>query len=98
MHLRILLNKTSSNVLAGFKYIYLVAFFALLAGFFHPLITDTSFDIVIIGVLILFLGLAGGVLLYKAATSENKKGIFLGGGFTLIIISLHYIFQITGRA
>ena len=91
------MNKTSSNVLAGFKYIYLVAFFALLAGFFHPLITDTSFDIVIIGVLILFLGLAGGVLLYKAATSENKKGIFLGGGFTLIIISLYYIFQITGR-
>jgi len=97
LHLRILLNKTSSNVLAGFKYIYLVAFFALLAGFFHPLITDTSFDIVIIGVLILFLGLAGGVLLYKAATSENKKEIFLGGGFTLIIISLYYIFQITGR-
>ena len=91
------MNKTSSNVLAGFKYIYLVAFFALLAGFFHPLITDTSFDIVIIGVLILFLGLAGGVLLYKASTSENKKEIFLGGGFTLIIISLYYIFQITGR-
>jgi len=91
------LNKTSSKVLTGFKYIYLVAFFALLAGLFHPLITDTSFDGVIIGVLILFVGLAGGVLLYRSATSENRRGIFLGGGFTLIIISLYYIFQLTGR-
>lgn len=85
-------------MLTGFKYIYLVAFFALLAGLFHPLITDTSFVGVIIGVLILFVGLAGGVLLYRAATSENRRGVFLGGGFILIVISLHYIFQLTGRA
>ena len=91
------MNKTSSKVLTGFKYIYLVAFFALLAGLFHPLITDTSFDGVIVGVSILFVGLAGGVLLYRAATSENRRGIFLGGGFTLIVISLYYIFQLTGR-
>ncbi|MBL7001185.1 MAG: hypothetical protein ISR80_00260 [Nitrosopumilus sp.] len=92
------MNKTSSKMLTGFKYIYLVAFFALLAGLFHPLITDTSFVGVIIGVLILFVGLAGGVLLYRAATSENRRGVFLGGGFILIVISLHYIFQLTGRA
>jgi len=91
------LNKTSSKALTGFKYIYLVAFFALLAGLFHPLITNTSFDGVIIGVLILFVGLAGGVLLYRAAISENRRGIFLGGGFTLMAISLYYIFQLTGR-
>ena len=97
MHLRTPLSKTSSKLLVGFRYVYLIAFFALLAGFFHPLITDTSLDIVIVGVLILFLGLVGGVLLYRAATSENKRGIFLGGGFLLIVISLYYIFQITGR-
>ncbi len=91
------MNKISSIALTGFKYIYLVAFFALLAGLFHPLITDTSFDGVIVGVSILFVGLAGGVLLYRAATSENRRGIFLGGGFTLIVISLYYIFQLTGR-
>ena len=92
------MNKTSSKLLTSFKYIYLVAFFALLSGLFYPLITNTSFDSVIIGVLILFIGLAGGVLLYKAATSETKRGIFLGGGFTLMAISLYYIFQLTGRA
>ena len=92
------MNQVTSKALTGFKYIYLVAFFALLSGFFHPLITNTSFDGVVIGVLILFVGLAGGVLLYKAATSESKRSIFLGGGFALISISLYYIFQLTGRA
>ena len=91
------MNKTSSKLLTGFKYIYLVAFFALLSGFFYPLITNTSFDSVVIGVLILFVGLAGGVLLYKAATSEKKREIFLVGGFTLMGISLYYIIAITGR-
>ncbi len=92
------MNKTSSKLLTGFKYIYLVAFFVLLAGLFHPLITGTSFDGVITGVLVLFVGLAGGILLYKAATSENRRGILLGGGFALMAISLFYIFELTGRA
>ncbi|MCV0410719.1 hypothetical protein [Nitrosopumilus sp.] len=91
------MNKASSKILTGFKYIYLIAFFALLAGFFHPLITNTSFDSVIIGVLILLVGLAGGILLYKAATSEKKREIFLGAGFTLMAISLYYIIAIAGR-
>ncbi len=84
-------------MLTSFKYIYLVAFFTLLAGFFHPIITNKSFDGVIIGVLTLFVGLAGGVLLYRAATSEKRRGIFLGVGFALMAISLYYIFQLTGR-
>jgi hypothetical protein len=92
------LNQITSKALTGFKYIYLIAFFTLLAGFFHPLITNTSFDGVIIGVLVLFVGLAGGVLLYRSATSENKRVIFLGSGFALMSISLYYIFQLTGRA
>ena len=91
------LNQITSKALTGFKYIYLIAFFALLAGFFHPLITNTSFDGVVIGVLVLFVGLAGGVLLYRAATSESKRAIFLGSGFALMSISLYYIFQLTGR-
>ena len=85
-------------MLTGFKYIYLVAFFALLAGLFYPLINNTGFNGVISGVLILFVGLAGGVLLYRSATSENYRAIFLGGGFTLMSISLYYIIQFTGRA
>ncbi|HEY4681107.1 MAG TPA: hypothetical protein VIH04_07580 [Nitrosarchaeum sp.] len=91
------MNKTTSKILTGSKYVYLIAFFALLSGFFHPLITNTSFDIVVVGVMVLFVGLAGGILLYKSTISEKRRMIFLGGGFTLIAISLFYIFQITGR-
>jgi len=91
------LNLPSSKILVSFKYVYLVAFFALLSGFFHPLITNQSFDSVVIGVLVLFAGLAGGVLLYKAATSEKNRIIFLGGGFSLMAVSLNFIFQLTGR-
>ena len=90
------MNESSSKLLVGFKYVYLVVFFALLAGFFHPLITNTSSNNLVMGVLVLFVGLAGGILLYKAATSEKRREIFLGGGFTLMAISLYYIFQLSG--
>jgi hypothetical protein len=90
-------NKTTSKMFTGFKYVYLIAFFALLSGFFHPLITNTSFDSVVIGIIILFIGLTGSVLLYKSAVSEKRRGMYLIGGFVLISISLFYIFQITGR-
>lgn len=91
------MSKLNTKVITGVKYIYLIVFFALLAGFFHPIITDTSFDNLITGTLVLFIGLAGGVLVYKAITSESKRGIFFGGGFGLIAISLYFIFQMTGR-
>lgn len=91
------MNKITSKVLTGTKYVYLIFFFALLSGFFHPLISGTPFDPVIFGVIILFVGLAGAVLVYKAATSENKRGLYLGGGFGLIAISFYYILSFTGR-
>ena len=91
------MSKITSRAITGAKYVYLIFFFALLAGFFHPLISGASFDPVITGALVLFVGLAGGVLVYKAAVSENRRGIYLGGGFGLIAISFAYILQITGR-
>jgi len=36
-----------SKGLSSLKYVYLIVFFALLSGFFHPLITGQSFDVVI---------------------------------------------------
>ena len=91
------MSKLGSKTIIGIKYLYLIVFFVLLAGFFYTIINSTSFDFVIIGVLILFVGLAGGVLVFQAATSDKRRGLRLGGGFTLIAISLAYILQITGR-
>ena len=75
------------------RYAYLLAFFVLLAGIFSPLITpQMSFDLVIEGIAVLSLGLAGGILLFKATTSYNWRGTFIAAGFALISISLVLIY------
>ena len=81
------------------RYAYLLAFFALLAGIFVPLITyQTSFDTVIQGVATLFLGLIGAILLFKGVTSDKRRGIFIAIGFALIAISLALIFMLQEHA
>ena len=81
------------------RYAYLLAFFALLAGIFFPLITyQTSFDNVIQGIATLFLGLAGAILLFKGVTSDKRRGIFIAIGFALIAISLALIFMLQEHA
>ena len=77
------------------RYAYLLAIFALLSGVFFPLITPgISFEYVILGVTTLFLGLAGGILLFKATTSDNRRGILIAIGFASIAISLVLIYQL----
>ena len=77
------------------RYVYLLAIFALLAGVFFPLITPgVPFDHVIQGTAILFLGLVGGILLFKAITSDNRRGVLIVIGFVLIAISLTLIYHL----
>jgi len=91
-------NKTlkPSTILAQIpRYAYLLAIFALLAGVFFPLITPgIPYDYVIQGTAVLFLGLAGGILLFKAITSDNRRGILIAIGFALIAICLVSIYHI----
>ena len=86
----------SNTILAQIpRYVYLLAIFALLAGVFFPLITPgVSFDLVIQGIATLFLGLVGAILLFKATTSDKRRGIFIAVGFALIAISLVLIYHI----
>ena len=77
------------------RYAYLLTIFVLLSGVFFPLITpEIPFDYVIQGTAILFLGLAGGILLFKATTSDNRRGILIAIGFALIAICLVLIYHI----
>ena len=77
------------------RYVYLFAFFALLAGVFYPLITPgTTIILGIQGVATLFLGLAGAILLFKAATSDERRVLFIAIGFALLAISLTLIFAL----
>ena len=91
-------TKTSkpSTILAQIpRYAYLLAIFALLAGVFFPLITPgVPYDHAIQGTATLFLGLAGGILLFKATTSDNRRGILIVIGFVLIAISLALIYHL----
>ena len=79
------------------RYVYLVAIFVILSGVFFPLITigaDDAYIFVIAGAVTLFLGLAGGILLFKGATSDKSQGTFLIFGSVLIAISLALIFLV----
>jgi len=75
------------------RYVYLLAIFALFSGVFFPLITPgIPFDLTIQGTATLFLGLVGGILLFKATTSDNRRGILIATGFALIAICLVLIY------
>ena len=80
------------------RYVYLLAFFSLLAGIFFPLIYQTAIDVVIQGIAVLFLGLVGAILLFKGVTSDKRRGIFIAIGFALIAISLALIFSLQEHA
>jgi len=87
----------STKILSGIKYTYLIAFFALLSGIFYPFIQGGTLDYTTGGIVILFIGLAGSILVFKSATSDKRRGIYIGIGFGLIAISLLFILQFTGR-
>jgi hypothetical protein len=90
-------NSKLTTILAQIpRYAYLLAIFALLAGIFFPLITPQipTLDYVISGIAVLFLGLAGGILLFKATTSDNRRGILIVTGFVLTTTSLLLVYHI----
>ena len=88
--------KKATTILAPIpRYAYLLTIFALLTGVFFPIITPgVSFHHVIQGTAALFLGLAGSILLFKATTSDNRRGILIAIGFVLIAICLALIFYL----
>ena len=80
------------------RYVYLVAFFALLSGVFFPLITsdptEQNLNNVLAGTAILFLGLVGAILVYKGTTANKNRAAAVSFGLVLIAISLALIFTI----
>ena len=88
----------SNSILTGVKFSYLIFFFALLSGMFYPIIEQNANAIeVVAGVLILFVGLAGALFLYKASVSEKRQKTYLIAGFVILTIALFLIFYISGR-
>lgn len=86
-----------TKILTGARYIYLVAFFALLSGMFYPIITHSAWDPVIIGTFILFVGLTGTVSIYKATTAERHKKAYLIIGLVITSLALFLVYGAIGK-
>ena len=89
------LSSKKSLIKTGTKYVYIIAAAALLSGIFTPFTIDMELTSVISGMLILFLGLGGGVLIFKAITREDPSLMLTLIGLALMIISSILILQIT---
>lgn len=87
----------SSKILTGAKYIYLVVFFALLSGVFYPVITHSPWDPVVVGTIILFIGMAGAVSLYKGATGDRHKRAYLIIGLVIMGLAMFLVYGAIGR-
>ena len=86
---------TKSWIKSGAKYIYIIAAAALLSGIFTPFTIEMELNSVISGMLVLFLGLGGAVLIFKAITREVPSLMLTLIGLALMVISSILIFQIT---
>ena len=85
--------RTKSWIKSGTKYVYIIVAAALLSGVFTPFTMGVEGETVIYGILILFIGVGGGVLIFKGVTSENTSFILVCVGLSLITISLILILQ-----
>ena len=87
-----------SIILSWTKYIYIVAAAALLSGVFTPLTLGVEIESVIFGMLSIFLGLAGGIIIFLGIKNEKFTTILVCGGLGIIIVSLVLIYEIAQRS
>ena len=87
-------TRTKSWIKSGAKYVYIIAAAVLLSGIFTPFTIGAEPQNVIFGILILFIGVGGGVLIFKGVIAEKTSTILVCVGLSFITISLVLIFQI----
>ena len=86
-----------STLLSGTKYAYIIAAVALLSGIFTPLTIDEEFEIVASGMLSVFLGLGGGILIFLATKNQKFRSIMVCGGLGMMIASMILIHEVADR-
>ena len=91
-------EKTSLDLktilLSGTKYAYIIAAVALLSGIFTPLTLGVEVEDVVFGMLTIFLGLAGGILIFLGVKYQKFTPIMVSGGLGMMIASLFLIYEI----
>ena len=83
-----------SIILSGTKYAYIIAAAALLSGIFTPITLGIDIFTVILGMLTLFLGLGGAVVILLSIKNQNTNSALFFGGIGMIFVSLIIIYEI----
>ena len=86
-----------SLLLSGTKYIYIVAAVALLSGIFTPLTLGIEIENVIFGMLSIFLGLSGGVVIFLGIKNQKFTTVMVCAGLGMMIGSLLLIYESTNH-
>ena len=94
-------EKTSLDLktilLSGTKYAYIIGAVALLSGIFTPLTLDVEIEEVIFGMLSIFLGLVGGIVIFLGIKTQKFTTIMVCGGLGMMFGSLILIYQSTNN-
>ncbi len=86
-----------SLVLSGTKYAYIIGAVALLSGIFTPLTLGVEIEDVIFGMLSIFLGLGGGIVIFLGIKRQKFTTIMVCGGLGMMIGSLLLIYESTNH-
>ena len=87
-----------SIILSGTKYGYIITAVGLFSGIFTPLTLGVETEEVISGMLVIFLGLGGGIMIFLGIKNQKYTTIMICGGLVMIIISLILIFELAQRS
>ena len=87
-----------SLVLSGTKYAYIIGAVALLSGIFTPLTLGVEIEDVIFGMLSIFLGLAGGVVIFLGIKSQKRTAVMVSSGLGMMFGSLVLIFELSNKS
>ena len=87
-----------SILLSGTKYAYIVAAVALLSGIFTPLTLGIEIENVIFGMLSIFLGLGGGIVIFLGIKYQKFPAIMVSGGLGIMIASLFLIYEVIDKS
>ena len=86
-----------STLLSGTKYAYIIAAVALLSGIFTPFTVGEEFEIVIFGMLSVFLGLGGGITIFLGVKNQKFTTLMICGGLGMMVASLILIHEMADR-
>jgi hypothetical protein len=86
-----------SILLSGTKYAYIIGAVALLSGVFTPLTLGVEIEDVIFGMLSIFLGLAGGIVIFLGIKSQKFTTIMVAGGLGMMFGSLVLIYELIDK-